>query len=155
MFGVKGGWSVILQEFNNGVRRYQRLGLILLGVTGLAIAAYGVAVVGFAGPLLALGNRLFGPAQANLISLLAGVPVVVLMLAGSAFIQQLVCKDQRVVCSHCQRLLAGGTVRLVTVATGNCPFCGRRVIEKPAPNQPLQQTGHAMGGWARHDAPPA
>jgi hypothetical protein len=122
---------VTLQEFNNGVRRYQRLGLILLGGTGLAIVAYGVAVIGFSGPLLALGNRLFGPAQADLISPLAGVPVVVLMLAGAAFIQQLVSRDRRVVCSHCQRLLAGGTVRLVAVATGNCPFCGERVIEEP------------------------
>jgi hypothetical protein len=130
-FGMKGGWSVTLQEFNYGVRRYQRLVLILLGVTGLAIATYGIAVVGFAGPLLALGNRLFGPAQANLISPLAAAPVVVLMLAGSAFIQQIVSRDRRVVCSHCQRLLASGTVRLVTVATGNCPFCGQRVIEEP------------------------
>jgi hypothetical protein len=85
--------------------------------------------------LTALGVRLFGAAQADLVGPLALVPVVVVLLAGSALVQQLVSKDRRAVCPHCRRLLVGGTVRLVTVATRHCPFCGQQVTEEPNAEQ--------------------
>lgn len=75
-----------------------------------------------------LGIRLFGAEHADLIRPLAGVPLVVLSLGGSAIIHWRASKDWRVTCPHCGRILAGGSVRLVTVATSHCPLCGKLVI---------------------------
>lgn len=75
-----------------------------------------------------LGSRFFGPANAVLIRPAALVPLIVILLGTSAIIHRAASKDRRVLCPHCGRFLAGGVIRLVTVATKHCPLCGQRVF---------------------------
>jgi hypothetical protein len=116
------------QEFNDGLARYQRLYLGLLNVAGLAIVGYMMAVTAFREHLFEWGAWLFGNAQAGLVFPLVLVPVVVILLGGSAVIQWILSKDRRLVCPHCGKFLAYGPARLVLVATRNCPFCGEKTI---------------------------
>lgn len=98
-------------------------------MTGLMLGAYVIVVVYFGDALHGLGTSLFGMKYADLARPLALVPVVILMLGGSAFIHWFASKDGRVVCPHCKGFLAGGKVRLETLATRHCPLCGLRAID--------------------------
>ena len=119
-----------LRDFSDGLRSYSRLGWALLGVTGLAVLGYAVAMTIFRDSLIAAGEQFLGRASAELVPGLAGVPVIVIMLGGSALVQWIASKDRRLVCPDCRRLVVQPAARRMVVTSGCCRFCGGQVIDR-------------------------
>jgi hypothetical protein len=118
-----------LHQFNAGVKQYKRYSSLMLGAVGLAAVVYGAVVISFARDLSNFGASLFGWEHVDLIRAMLLLPLVVAVLGGAVIVQLLTHKDRRVMCPHCESLLVDRPVRLVTVATHNCPFCGKQVID--------------------------
>ena len=104
---------------NTGAAVYLRRVLLVAGAGFLAMVL---------GMVVAMARDV-RDANAIMILVFTQIPALVLVLGGWPLIEVAAKRDKRVCCPCCRRSLV--TNRYLVIATRNCPYCGRRVLNEP------------------------
>jgi len=123
-----------VEEFNQSASEYQRRILAVIGLA--AFACFGCFAISLwifdvlgQQAIKALYVKYLGNIGSEILLGLTPLPAVLILFACIWYGERRVSADPRIRCPHCDKVLA--PMRHLVVATRNCPFCGRKVLQEP------------------------
>ena len=122
--------TVNVEEFNQCAVRYTKRSLIAcltpLGILLVLVSAYAP----FSRKFEAWLASKFGATQADLLATAPYALVTILAFGALIVFARRVDRQFGIACAHCKKPLIN--FRHVVIASRNCPYCGKRVIEENA-----------------------
>jgi hypothetical protein len=118
-----------IQEFNEAVSQYRRRTLTVLGFILLLMVPYFTLVLTFVDRLRRFYTVNFGEGTADVLMGLSPLPALIALLVGLGLNDRRAKRAPRLYCQHCAKEMYSS--QQLTIATRNCPHCGKTVLEEP------------------------
>ena len=130
LLSLEGFCVTTLDDFRGACGAYRRQMLTVFGITLLTLVVAIAVGIAFKSEIRGFFTHQFNAAVGDALMGTMPVPAVIVLLLGSSLIQRRARRTAALRCPHCGKQLEG--IQTVVIATRNCGFCGKQVIEWPS-----------------------
>lgn len=124
--------AISIDALNHAARSYLRGVLMICGISFALAVAGAVIAIENRDAIRSWYTKQFGaPAAEGLVGVTPFLPAIVAIFAGIYWVERKRGRNPSLLCPHCRRNLM--QMRHLVIASRNCPYCGKRVVEEPSP----------------------